>query len=244
MILLIEDDLVTCQIMGALLKRMRLPYQVAHSGAEAWEVVRRHPIDLLLLDLGLPDGDGIDLVEQMLLRPHLQDIPTVVCTANASRGTVERALGIGVVDFVKKPINVDSFAQRLQRALKRAPVRWEPWPQVIRRLRVDTRTFMPLLMLARDELASLVGALQPLVTAGTAPDETTTQQLLARVARVRSAALNVGAVRAVQLIDFLWTDRPRPEDLHDLHEALVIELGAIEHAIHTRGVGRAEAVGA
>ena len=47
------------------------------------------------------------------------------CTANADAKTVERALALGAVDFVKKPINVDAFAGRIDRALKRAPARWE-----------------------------------------------------------------------------------------------------------------------
>src|SRR5688572_10516755 len=119
MILLIEDDPVTCHIMTALLKRLRRPHAVAHTGAEALAPLARQPVDLIVADVRLPDVSGVDLVEGILARPHLQDIPVVFCTADASPRTVERALAVGAVDFVKKPLNVDAFAGRLDRALRR-----------------------------------------------------------------------------------------------------------------------------
>ncbi len=58
--------------------------------------------------------------------------------------------------------------------------------------------------------------------------------LSARVLRVRGAALNVGAIRTVQLVDFLWSGRATTEDIADLHDALVIELAAFEQALQSR----------
>ena len=51
---------------------------------------------------------------------------------------------------------------------------------------------------------------------------------------MRGAALNVGAIRTVQLIDFLWSGRATTEDVADLHAALVIELAAFEQALQSR----------
>jgi CheY-like chemotaxis protein len=233
-ILLIEDDLVTCHIMTALLKRLRHPHVVAHNGAEATEAVSKHPIDLMIADLMLPDTNGLDLIEQILVRPHLQDIPVMFCTAHADPKTVERALAVGAVDFVKKPINVDAFAGRIERALKRAPARWESWREMIKRLRVDSRTFQPLLTLARDHVAELVQTLSKIRDQKTTIEEFGRDELSSRVLRVRGAALNVGAIRTVQLIDFLWSGRGTDEDVSDLHAALVIELGAFEQALQSR----------
>jgi CheY-like chemotaxis protein len=233
-ILLIEDDLVTCHIMTALLKRLRHAHVVAHDGADAMEQTARQPIDLIIADLGLPDVNGLELVEQMLVKPHLQDIPVMFCTANADAKTVERALALGAVDFVKKPINVDAFATRIDRALKRAPARWESWREMIKRLRVDSRTFQPLLVLARDHLAELVQTLGRIRDGRSTVEETGMSELGAQVLRVRGAALNVGAIRTVQLVDFLWSGRATHEDVSDLHAALVIELAAFEQALQSR----------
>ena len=156
------------------------------------------------------------------------------CTANADPKTVERALALGAVDFVKKPINVDAFAGRIERALKRAPARWESWREMIKRLRVDSRTFQPLLTLARDHVAELVQTLGKIRDGKATVEEVGREELSARVLRVRGASLNVGAIRTVQLIDFLWSGRVTPEDVNDLHAALVIELGAFEQALQSR----------
>ena len=234
MILLVEDDLVTCHIMTALLKRLRYAHVVSHTGADALEQVARQPMDLLIVDLLLPDINGLDLIEQVLVKPHLQDIPVMFCTANSDPKTVERALALGAVDFVKKPINVDAFAMRITRALRRAPARWESWREMIKRLRVDSRTFHPLLSLARDHLSELVQTLGRIKDGRTSVDEVGRDELGARVLRVRGASLNVGAIRTVQLIDFLWSGRATADDVADLHAALVIELSAFDQALQSR----------
>ena len=243
MILLIEDDLVTCHIMTALLKRLRHAHVVAHSGAEALAQVGRQPIDLVIADLLLPDMHGLDLVEQFMIKPYLQDIPVMFCSAAGDAKTVERALALGCVDFVKKPINVDAFAGRIERALKRAPARWESWRDMIKRLRVDSRTFQPLLALAREGLADVVQQLARLQDGRATVEEIGRDELSARVLRVRGAALNVGAVRTVQLIDFLWSGRATAEDVADLHAALTIELSAFDQALQSRATQSFAATG-
>ena len=245
-ILLIDADAVACRVTTALLTRLRYPHAVAQSGAEALDAVLRRPTDLLITELHLPDLPGLDLVEQLMLKPYLQDLPVMVCTAHATAETVERALSLGCVDFVKKPIHVDAFAGRLDRALRRAPVRWEPWRALSRRLRVDSRTFHPLLVLAREPLAELVHTLSR-VRDGRAGD-VGPEELAGRVRRVRSAALNVGAVRTVQLVDFLWSGRATAdataEDVADLHAALRIELSAFDQALQSRSTQAFAAPGA
>lgn len=244
MILLIEDDLVTCHIMTALLKRLRRAHVVAHDCAAALEHLGRQPIDLIIADVMLPDGHGLDLVEGLVVKPHLQDIPVMFCTAAADAKTVERALGLGAVDFVRKPISVDAFAGRIERALKRAPARWENWRDMAKRLRVDSRTFQPLLTLARDHLAELLAALSRLRDAEGPPSDKERDEVAAKVLRMRGAALNVGAVRTVQLVDFLWPGRASAEDVTDLHAALTIELAAFDQALQSRSASSFSAAAA
>src|SRR6185312_13339625 len=149
MILLIEDDLVTCHIVTALLKRMRLTYCEAHTGAEAMEQLRTQPIDLVIADMMLPDANGLDLLEQKYNLPYLSDIPVVCCTAQADIETVEAAMGFGAIDFVKKPIVVQLFTQRINRAMERAPVRWESWRDMSKRMPFYSRTIGPMLGIAQ-----------------------------------------------------------------------------------------------
>jgi CheY-like chemotaxis protein len=246
MILLVEDDPVTAHILTALLKRLRRPHALARTGAEALACLARQPVDLLIVDLGLPDMDGFDLIARVGARPHLQDVPVMVCTADTSPRSVERALALGVVDYVRQPIGVDDFAARVVRALQRAPARWERWPDVLRRLHLDHRAYEQLLALLRDELRALVDRLAAVAARGPAPGATAAGEpdaLAATVVGVRGAALNVGAVRVVQLIDLLWTDGAEARELGELREALAIGLGAVEQMMHPAAWGAGAGIG-
>jgi CheY-like chemotaxis protein len=234
MILLVQDDLVTCHIMTALLTRRRLAHVVARTAAEALAHLAGTPIDLIVTDVTLPDAHGLDLVEDILARPHLRDIPVMVCTADASARTVERALALGVVDFVKQPLDVDALADRVDRALRRAPLRWEPWREVVRRLRVDSHAYYRLVALARDALGDVVRTLADIVEGRATLTELRAAALAASLVRVRGAALNVGAIRTVQLLDLFWSGPVTARVVADLHDALALEYAVVGRALQHR----------
>lgn len=229
MIQIIEDDLVTCHIITALLKHLRQKYCEAHTGAEALEQLRTRPIDLVIADMMLPDMHGLDLLSEKHNLPYLRDIPVICCTAQADIETVEAALGRGAVDFVRKPIAMQSLAGRINRALERAPTRWESWREMSKRLRFYSRTMLPMLTIAQQVLRELDDALAAAERSGEIP-----QELSATVTRARGAALNVGAVRTVELLDRLWSADGAPRDPSVLRAALVIEIAAFQEAIDDR----------
>ncbi len=239
MIQIIEDDLVTCHIITALLKRMRYAYCEAHTGAEAMEQLMTKPIDLVLADMMLPDTNGLQLLEQKHNLPFLTDIPVVCCTAQADIETVEAAVGFGAIDFVKKPIVVQTFTGRINRAMERAPVRWESWRDMSKRLPFINRTIQPMLVIAQQILRELDDALASSLTGGTSVGD-----LNVLISRVRGAALNVGALRTVHQLDKLWADSIDETSISHLRSALVIELAAFDEAIAARATqGELQAVG-
>lgn len=229
MIQIIEDDLVTCQIISAVLKRMRYAYCEAHTGAEAMEQLRTKPIDMVIADMMLPDANGLDILAEKHGMPHLRDIPVLCCTAQADIQTVEAALGYGAVDFVRKPIAIQSFVGRVNRVMERAPVRWESWREMNKRLRFCNRTIQPMLTIALQVLRELDEFLARAQT-GTVD----IADLNALIARARGAAVNVGATRTVQQIDRLWKGEGAPDELAYVRAALVIEMAAFEETIQTR----------
>lgn len=233
MIQIIEDDLVTCHIISALLKRMRYPYCEARTGEEALRQLKTRPIDMVIADMMLPDMNGMDLLQEKYSLPYLRDIPVLCCTAQADIETVEAALGFGAIDFVKKPIAIQSFAGRVTRAMERAPVRWESWREMSKRLRFYSRTIHPMLAIASQVLRELDDTL---AQAQANPEGANIIELNAVTTRARGAALNVGAVRTVQQIDKLWKGEGAAQDIEFLRAALVIEFAAFDEAIQTRTV--------
>lgn len=232
MIQIVEDDLVTCHIIAALLQRMHYTFCEAHSGKEAIEQLNTKPIDLVIADMMLPDMHGLSLLEYKYNQPHLRDIPVLCCTAQADIDTVEAAMGFGAIDFVKKPISVQSFAGRVNRAMERAPVRWESWRAMSRRLQIQTFAMTPMLTIAQQVLRELSDALAE-ADKGSLPRPA----LDAIVARAHGAALNVGALRTAHQISTLWSgaaDGDVAGEIAALRAALVIELASFDEAIQAR----------
>jgi len=225
----IEDDLVTCHIVSALLKRLRLGHCVASTGEQALEQLGKHPINLILADLSLPDVSGLEVIERVVTTPYLQDIPIIVCSSATDTETVMQAMALGAVDFVRKPMSVDDLAERIGRALKRAPVRWEPWRELVRRLGVDNWSSYPkLLGLAREQVVTLIDVLD-----GAARGDRPASAVHPEVPRARDAAVNVGAIRAASSMDFFWTGNGKVSEAAELRDALRIELGAFDRLLAT-----------
>ena len=93
-------------------------YQVfeAEDGASARTVLQRNSIDVLVLDLGLPDADGFDIIKQ--LRDANSPLPIIVLSSRADEAGKVRALDFGADDYVTKPFGMDELLARLRAALR------------------------------------------------------------------------------------------------------------------------------
>jgi DNA-binding NtrC family response regulator len=113
-LLLIEDDMVLQLAITAMLRREGYTILTARSVAEARvRLLREHPI-VVLLDLGLPDGSGFDVLQQI---NQSSDSPLViVATASDTVATAVEALRLGAFDYLTKPINTDLLRNAVRRA--------------------------------------------------------------------------------------------------------------------------------
>jgi CheY-like chemotaxis protein/HPt (histidine-containing phosphotransfer) domain-containing protein len=117
-VLLIEDDPKMPEVLAALLSEDRITLSTAANAAAALALVRREPFDLILLDLGLPDTDGFELLKQFKEFPETRMAPVIVLTA--WNGTKDKLLGfeLGAVDYVTKPFEAAEFRARVCCALR------------------------------------------------------------------------------------------------------------------------------
>jgi PAS domain S-box-containing protein len=100
--LLVEDDPDGCDLMQMMLRRFGAEVTAVSTAAAALESVRARRPDVLVSDIGLPDGDGFQLLKRV--REDNQDLPAVAVTAYASRQDVARALAAGFQAHVAKPV--------------------------------------------------------------------------------------------------------------------------------------------
>jgi DNA-binding NtrC family response regulator len=118
----VEDDLTLQATIVAMLKIDGYSVRVARSVAEARERLAEQQPEVILLDLGLPDGSGFDLLNDYVLReeqfrPEQRPL-VIVATGDQSLEGAVQALRLGAFDYLNKPINNELMRITLQRALE------------------------------------------------------------------------------------------------------------------------------
>jgi two-component system response regulator AtoC len=127
-ILIVDDEETLCYFLKASLEEKGYQAATAYTASEGLDVVTRQQIDLVLLDLKLPDGDGLDVLDQ--IRRVDSNLPVIVLTGHAGIESAVRAMKLGAYDYLEKPINLEELSITAAKALESRAMRQE-----IRRLR-------------------------------------------------------------------------------------------------------------
>lgn len=114
-ILVVDDDSSACDVIAKVLKRNGHKCTVAQSGAEAFQIAQKRTYDLLLLDLCLPDTDGLHLLQA--LRKQGLHAPTIIITAHPSLPTAREALCCEVSDYLPKPFHNEQLLEKIRQVL-------------------------------------------------------------------------------------------------------------------------------
>lgn len=89
----------------------------AATGGEALERAKDHP-DAVVLDLRLPDIDGLEVLRRLKEQPELRDIPVVILSAHSSPSTRDRAFELGCADYVNKPFLPQELRTTMERVTR------------------------------------------------------------------------------------------------------------------------------
>ena len=123
--LLVVDDSATNQLVaGAFLRNAGYQVDVAANGLEAVAAARNLPYDLILMDVAMPEMDGLAATRALrLLPPPVGTVPIIALTAGAMDGDRQRCIEAGMNDHVSKPINSGALLATVARWLPNQPVR-------------------------------------------------------------------------------------------------------------------------
>jgi two-component system KDP operon response regulator KdpE len=116
-VLIVDDERALRQALAINLRARNYEVTAVGDGAAALAAAASHPPDVVILDLGLPDMDGNDVIEG--LRGWSQ-APIIVLSARTTQGDKVVALDVGADDYMTKPFGMDELLARLRAALRRA----------------------------------------------------------------------------------------------------------------------------
>lgn len=116
-ILIIDDDVDSWNLLSTGLRTHDYYPVWAADGMQAIAAARRHQPQAILLDLGLPGGDGFVILERLKSNRLLSHIPVIVVTARARQEAEERARTLGAVAYVEKPLKMEALLATLQTVL-------------------------------------------------------------------------------------------------------------------------------
>jgi two-component system KDP operon response regulator KdpE len=116
-ILLVEDDKDVLRAMSIRLKASGYNLSVASDGISAIGTARRLKPDLIVLDIGLPGGDGFVVMERLKSLYDLVLVPIIVVSGNEPESTKKRALEAGAFAHFLKPFDNDEFLEAVRKAL-------------------------------------------------------------------------------------------------------------------------------
>ncbi|QMS88864.1 response regulator [Nostoc edaphicum CCNP1411] len=109
-ILLVENDLPNADLMQIYLRKLGYQVTWVKNAAEMWETLTELEPVVILMDVYLADGNGLNLVQQLREHPQYRTIPVIIQTAMAMKGDRETCLAAGVDDYISKPIDLPLLA--------------------------------------------------------------------------------------------------------------------------------------
>jgi CheY-like chemotaxis protein len=115
-ILLAEDNAVNQKLALRILQQMGYRADVASNGVEAIESIQRQTYDVILMDVQMPEMDGLDATREIRKLADVNQPHIVAMTANALEGDREMCLAAGMNDYISKPIRVHELVDALLKA--------------------------------------------------------------------------------------------------------------------------------
>ncbi|AZO96384.1 response regulator transcription factor [Halocella sp. SP3-1] len=119
-ILVVEDDRSLRTLFCTVLSKNGFAYFEAKDGIEAWDILEKHYIDLIISDIMMPNMDGYELVKSM--REVGYNIPVLMITAKDSFEDMQSGFHVGTDDYMVKPVNVNEMVLRVNALLRRSQI--------------------------------------------------------------------------------------------------------------------------
>jgi CheY-like chemotaxis protein len=117
-ILVVDDEPVICMLLDTILRRSKFNVATAANGQEALERLNTEPFDLMILDLLMPDMDGLTLLEILRADPQFETLPVIIFTAVSHTRARHEAFAKGATTFLTKPVSSNELTRVVNKYLQ------------------------------------------------------------------------------------------------------------------------------
>ena len=121
-ILAVEDNPVNQMVISEILLSGGIAVESVDSGIKALELLKKNDYDAVLMDVQMPDMDGLETTKRIRRDLKMADLPIIAMTAHAMRGDRERCIEAGMDDYVSKPVEREQIFAVLHKNIKRTIV--------------------------------------------------------------------------------------------------------------------------
>ena len=117
MILYVEDNAQNMRLVRKMLKVCGYEMVGAEDGLKGLEMAKAHKPEIILMDINLPDIDGIEVTKRIKAQEHLNHIPIIALTANAMYGDEAKYIAAGCDGYIAKPVDKQKLHSEIERFL-------------------------------------------------------------------------------------------------------------------------------
>jgi len=119
-ILIVDDNKINCELIKEILKNSENEFLVeeTYNGKDAICISKNFKPDLIIMDIIMPEIDGIDTIKLLKQDPQTEDIPVIIITAYDTEDNLKNSFKHGAIDYIKKPINKLELLSRINKALE------------------------------------------------------------------------------------------------------------------------------
>ena len=119
-VLIVDDDIRNIFALSAVLEDKAMKIVSADNGRDAIDILRKQSdIDIVLMDIMMPEMDGLDTMREIRKMPACKDLPMIAVTAKAMKGDRERCIEAGAWDYLSKPVDIEQMVAVLRSWLLR-----------------------------------------------------------------------------------------------------------------------------
>jgi len=116
-LLIVDDSLAIRKILQRTLRQAELPLGTVYEagdGSEALDILQKHPVNLVLTDINMPNMNGLQLLQQIKANQAWQALPVILITTEGGQSTVLEAVQMGAAGYVRKPFTAEQIKAKLQ----------------------------------------------------------------------------------------------------------------------------------